>query len=87
MEVSVWDTYVKRKDGLTMHFDILVPHDVQDEYKVLNFGKKYLDTKTFRTEGLTTNECRFCHSEIADSTIETEIRNHGYYIVEMENCI
>ncbi len=39
MKVAVWDTYVSRKDGLTMHFDILVPSALTDEAKIFNFGK------------------------------------------------
>lgn len=30
MEVSVWDTYVKREDGKAMSFDILVPSDLKN---------------------------------------------------------
>lgn len=34
MEVAVFDTYVVKKNGLKMHFDIVVPKDVLHE-KVL----------------------------------------------------
>ncbi|MCR4330774.1 MAG: DUF2024 family protein, partial [Patescibacteria group bacterium] len=27
MKVSVFDTYVVKKNGMTMHFDIIVPED------------------------------------------------------------
>lgn len=30
MKVAVWDTYVKRKDGRVMHFDIIAPAEVRD---------------------------------------------------------
>ena len=30
MEVAVWDTYVKKKDGTVMHFDILAPSHQRD---------------------------------------------------------
>ena len=29
MKISVWDTYVAREDGKTMHFDILVSHNLK----------------------------------------------------------
>ena len=86
MKVAVWDTYVKRKDGLIMHFDILVPSSLIDESKILDFGKIYLKSKPFKSESLTTKECQFCHIEEATQSIIEEIRNKGYYIIEMENC-
>ncbi|NQX97822.1 MAG: DUF2024 family protein, partial [Flavobacteriales bacterium] len=42
MKISVWDTYVKRQDGLVMHFDILVNSKLTDENKIFDFGKNYL---------------------------------------------
>ena len=31
MHVAVWDTYVTKKDGTVMHFDIIAPVDIKDE--------------------------------------------------------
>jgi len=28
MKVAVWDTYVTKKDGSVMHFDIIVPEEI-----------------------------------------------------------
>ena len=50
MNVSVWDTYLKRKDGKLMHFDILVPNTINDEQIILNYGATYLKSKAFKTE-------------------------------------
>lgn len=86
MKVSVWDTYVKRADGNVMHFDILVSSDVTDEMAVFKFGNLYLKSKSIIGHQLTTKECRFCHMEKANETIEEEILNKGYFIIEMENC-
>ncbi|QNJ99122.1 DUF2024 family protein [Constantimarinum furrinae] len=86
MRVSVWDTYVKRNDGLTMHFDILVPVSVQDEDKIVHFGKQYLHQKSFGTGDLTSKECRFCHIENASEDIIKNIENFGFHIIEMEHC-
>lgn len=86
MNVSVWDTYVKRADGNIMHFDILVPSDLKDEQTVFNFGKEYLKTKSFKTGQLTSNECRLCHIEQATEEIVLSIEKQGYFIIEMENC-
>ncbi|MGC1204886.1 MAG: DUF2024 family protein [Flavobacteriaceae bacterium] len=86
MKVSVWDTYVKREDGKLMHFDILVSDALNDEKTIFNYGIKYLKSRSFKTEGLTSNECKFCHIEQAPDDIIEQINNQGYFIIEMENC-
>lgn len=86
MKVSVWDTYVPRKDGKTMHFDILVPSELTDTRTIFGFGKSYLESKPFSTGDLTAQECRFCHMESAPVWVEETIKNHGFHIIEMENC-
>ena len=86
MKISVWDTYVKREDGSTMHFDILVPSDITDEQTIFSFGLHYLKTKPFQTNQLTAKECRLCHIEQATEEIITTIEKKGYSIIEMENC-
>ena len=86
MKISVWDTYVKKEDGNTMHFDILVPTHVTDEQTIFNFGMHYLKTKPFKTNHLSANECRLCHIEQATEDMITSINANGYAIIEMENC-
>lgn len=86
MKVSVWDTYVKRQDGLIMHFDILVEHKMTDEHMIFDFGREYLKSKSFQIQELTSKECVFCHMEKATELVEKEIITKGYHIIEMENC-
>lgn len=86
MKVAVWDTYVRRKNGIVMHFDILVPDDLKNENEIFAFGKEYLNTKPFETADLSAKECRFCHMEAAPDAVMEEINKKGYYIIEMENC-
>lgn len=85
MKVSVYDTYVPKDGNTTMHFDILV-EDNTSIADVYAYGKKYLDRKGIPGFQLTTKECNFCHMETAPEQVEREIRNHGFYIIEMENC-
>ncbi len=85
MKVAVWDTYVKRTDGKTMHFDILVPADTI-ESKVIAFGKVYLLRKRLASTTLSSKECRFCHMENAPDTVIQGIAQNGFDILEMENC-
>jgi hypothetical protein len=86
MKVSVWDTYVQRKDGRRMHFDILVPIDLKDPKTVFGFGNEFLKTKSIENHVLTTKECRLCHIEQASEEISEAIDKKGYAIIEMENC-
>lgn len=86
MQLEVWDTYIERVDGKTMHFDILVPSGVKDESIVLDYGRDYLRTKSFATHHLATQHCRFCHIETATEEMALSIERKGYVIIEMENC-
>ncbi|WP_109299426.1 DUF2024 family protein [Aquimarina sp. AU474] len=86
MKISVWDTYVQREDGKTMHFDILVPDNLTDTTKIFNFGKSYLSEKKFKTGELTSKECNFCHISVAPQEVVNAIAEKGFSIIEMENC-
>ncbi|MCM4151726.1 DUF2024 domain-containing protein [Arenibacter sp. N53] len=86
MKISVWDTYVARKDGKTMHFDILVPSTMEDKDSIFRYGRTFLSSKPFQTAELTPKECKFCHMEQAPETLADIINEKGYYIIEMENC-
>lgn len=86
MKISVWDTYVPREDGKTMHFDILVPSTMEEKESILGYGREYLSSKPFQTAELSSKECNFCHLEQAPEAIADIIHKKGYYIIEMENC-
>ena len=61
MKVAVWDTYVTKKDGTIMHFDIIAPDETEDSTVIYNYGKEYLKTKNKEGQPLTTKEYKFCH--------------------------
>jgi uncharacterized protein DUF2024 len=42
MQCSVYDTYVTKKDGRTMHFDVIV-EDSTAHNKAIQFDKEYLE--------------------------------------------
>lgn len=86
MKVAVWDTYVTKKDGTVMHFDIIVPSDITDADIIYRYGKEYLKAKGQESQPLASKECRFCHIETVKPQQETEIGERGYCIYEMENC-
>ena len=86
MKVAVWDTYVTKKDGSVMHFDIIAPEEIKDTTVIYSYGKDYQMTKGQDGQPLTSKECRFCHIEKVRPLWEAEIKQKGYFIIEMENC-
>jgi len=86
MKVAVWDTYVTRKDGTVMHFDILVPEESNEVSTIYQMGEAYLSTKGETDQRLTTEKCNYCHQEIVSGEILKSINDKGYYIIEMDGC-
>jgi len=86
MKVAVWDTYVTKKDGSVMHFDIIAPETVKDTSIIYCYGKEYLKYKGQEGQPLTSKECKYCHIETVRLQWEAEINQKGYFIIEMENC-
>lgn len=86
MKVAVWDTYVTKKDGSVMHFDIIAPQEIKDTTIIYRYGIDYLKTKGQEGQPLTSRECRFCHIETVRQSWEVEIDEKGYFIIEIENC-
>jgi Domain of unknown function (DUF2024) len=86
MQVAVWDTYVTKKDGLVMHFDIIAPITIRDAETIYKFGKSYLKQKNQEGQILSSKECRFCHIEQASPEMVLSIEQTGYYIIEMQGC-
>lgn len=86
MQVAVWDTYVTKKDGSVMHFDIIAPAEIKDSAVIYGHGLEYLKEKGQEGQPLTSEECGFCHVESVRPTWEESINDKGYFILEMENC-
>ena len=85
-KVNVWDTYVTKKDGNIMHFDIIAPVEVTDTTTIYDYGKEYLQTKGQEGQPLASKQCRLCHIETLRPAWEAEIDQKGYFIIEMEGC-
>lgn len=81
MKVAVYDTYVVKKDGKTMHFDVIVPEGESHE-RVLAFGREYLKSVGQEGQALTARECEFCHVESASAEAERAINQ----IFEVPGC-
>jgi hypothetical protein len=85
MQCAVYDTYVEKKDGKTMHFDVIVEENTQQE-KAIEYGKQYLESAGQGGQRMTQEECQFCHIQEAQPVVERDITSRGYYIQKMEGC-
>jgi len=84
MGFHVFDTYVKSKNGHTMHFDVIT--DKNDTEKAITFAREWLKSIGETDVKVTTEECRFCHTQSVSEEIEIEIMTNGYFIAKMEGC-
>jgi len=84
MQIHVYDTYVKAKDGHIMHFDVFTP--IRDDQKAIEYAKEWLASIDEADAEVSTNECRFCHSQSASPDVLEAIGQKGYYIYKMEGC-
>lgn len=85
-KVNVWDTYVTKKNGAIMHFDIIAPIEIKDSAIIYDYGKSYLKSKGQEGQPLTSEQCRLCHIEMLRPSWAKEIEEKGYFIIEMEEC-
>lgn len=84
MNFHVFDTYVKAKDGHTIHFDVIT--DNNNLEKAISFAKEWLKIIDENFAKITTEECRFCHTQSVSEDVEIEIMTNGYFISKMEGC-
>ena len=84
MDFHVFDTYVKSKNDQTMHFDIIT--DKKEVEKAILFAKEWLRSINEESATVTTQECKFCHSQSVPEDIEIEIMTNGYFVSKMEGC-
>ena len=84
MNFHVFDTYVKAKDGHTMHFDVIT--DNNNTEKAISFAKEWLKIIKEDSAKVTSEECKFCHTESVSEDVEIEIMTNGYFILKMDGC-
>ena len=85
MECAVYDTYVRKRDGKTMHFDVVVEASTPHE-KAIEYGREFLASVGQGEQKMTQEECQFCHVQDAPEAVEQDIESKGYYIQKMEGC-
>ena len=84
MDFHVFDTYVKARDGHTMHFDVVT--DTNSNDKAISYAKEWLESIGEGNSTVTSEECKFYHTQSVPEDIEIEIMTNGYFISKMEGC-
>jgi hypothetical protein len=85
MECAVYDTYIRKKDGKTMQFDVIVEASTPHE-RAIEYGSQYLSIAGQTGQKMTQEECQFCHIQEAPPFVEKAIEQNGYWIQKMEGC-
>ncbi|MBL7795976.1 MAG: DUF2024 family protein [Saprospiraceae bacterium] len=83
MPVSVFDTYIRKPDGSTAHFDIIVPEGT-DVAQVLAYGQLYL-AETGIAGAVSMKECQFCHIEEPAKEMLSDIEARGFFILPFDD--
>ena len=83
MDFHVFDTYVKAKDG---HNTFWCNYWQQQYKKTISFAKEWLKSIKEESVKITTEECRFCHTQSVPKDVEIEIMTNDYFISKMEGC-
>lgn len=85
MQIDVYDTYAKAKNGSVIHFDVLLVKGAgQDE--AVKFAGQFLEKIGENPDFLQQGICYFCHSEAASEEIEKSVIQSGHFILQMEGC-
>ena len=84
MEIHVYDTYVKARDGHIMHFDVFTSE--KNQPLAIEYAQQWLTSIGEGDAVVTSKECRFCHSQTAPTHVTDNIKQHGFYIYKMEGC-
>ena len=84
MNVDVYDTHVRTVEGNLLHFDIMLPSD--EGNRAIYYANQWLLSIGRIPEKITRENCRYRHTETATPEIRKRIREHGYFVIQMEGC-
>lgn len=84
MEVKIFDTHVRTRDGRYLHFDVLVTEELGA--RAGEFARRWLARRGIDEADISQGHCSYCHSEIATAEVAEAIRLHGHYILPLEGC-
>ncbi|WP_028627947.1 DUF2024 family protein [Metapseudomonas resinovorans] len=84
MQVKVFDTHVRTRDGRYLHFDVLTSGG--DKLQASQYASEWLADQGVHDADIAASECLFCHSEIANPQVAEVIGRQGYSIIPLQGC-
>ncbi|MBM7060735.1 DUF2024 family protein [Pseudomonas sp. UL073] len=84
MDVKVFDTHVRTRDGRYLHFDVLTHGG--DVERATGFARRFLADRGLQDADVEQSECLFCHSESAPPEVAAAITQQGYFIIPLQGC-
>jgi hypothetical protein len=85
LKVAVWDTYIKKRNGSVMHFDIIVPENFNNQEEIFKYGEDFVKSKGENEVTLDAAQCQFCHIEDVTTEVRDAIADNGHYILAMDD--
>lgn len=67
MEVKIFDTHVRTRDGRYLHFDVLVTEELGA--RAGEFARRWLAGRGIDEADISQGHCSYCHSEIATTEV------------------
>jgi hypothetical protein len=81
MLVHIYDTHVTSNTGQYVHFDVLV--NDANVVNVQKYAAHYLANLGIEVKHVAQSRCNFCHSEVANKNVQSDIENQGYSIIRL----
>ncbi|MEK1940003.1 MAG: DUF2024 family protein [Pseudomonas sp.] len=82
MNVKIFDTHVRTRDGRYLHFDVVMAGG--DNAQASQIASSWLAAQGLAADDIQQSQCQFCHSEIASPPMQRAIAEQGYYIITLQ---
>jgi len=82
MNVNIYDTHVRTRDGRHLHFDVLIEGD--DQGRAARHAREWMSKHGLEEGDIEQSRCLFCHSEPAHPDVVAALSEHGYFIIPLQ---
>ncbi len=82
MNVKIFDTHVRTRDGRYLHFDVVTASG--DNAQASQIASDWLAARGLAADEIQQSRCQYCHSEIATPSVVDAINKQGYYIITLQ---
>ncbi|CAN7333094.1 DUF2024 family protein [Aquipseudomonas alcaligenes] len=82
MQIKVFDTHVRTRDGRYLHFDVLI--DSAEQPRAERFARDWLGSLGLANADIAQSQCLYCHSESAPEPVAAAMARDGYFIIPLQ---